>query len=31
VGFAFVTNYMDADEDARGTRIIDALRATLDR
>jgi CubicO group peptidase (beta-lactamase class C family) len=29
VGFAFVTNWMEAGEDLRATRIIDALRAIL--
>ncbi|MEO7223154.1 MAG: serine hydrolase domain-containing protein [Devosia sp.] len=29
VGFAFITNWMEAAEDFRATRIIDALRAAL--
>lgn len=31
VGFAFLTNQMEAIEDFRATRIVDALRETLDR
>ena len=30
VGFAFLTNQMEAIDDLRATRIIDALRSTLD-
>ena len=29
VGFAFVTNWMEAGDDLRATRIIDALRTAL--
>jgi CubicO group peptidase (beta-lactamase class C family) len=31
VGFAFITNWMEAGEDRRATAIIDALRAVLTR
>jgi CubicO group peptidase (beta-lactamase class C family) len=31
VGFAFITNWMEAADDVRATRIIDALRAALER
>lgn len=31
VGFAFLTNRMEAGADARGTRIVDALRAVVAR
>jgi CubicO group peptidase (beta-lactamase class C family) len=31
VGFAFITNWMEAVDDKRATAIIDALRATLTR
>lgn len=31
VGFAFLTNMMEAIDDERGTGIVDALRATLER